>query len=127
MWLYHVGPQWAKRLLMTGDVIRGGDAEKIGLVLKSVPPEQLDEEVDALARRIALVDPDLTAAHKRIVNAGIELMGCSTLHRMAAENDARAHRSSALPAFLARARVHGLKEALRHRDEPFGDGEVRVG
>jgi len=124
MWLYHVGPQWAKRLLMTGDVIRGKDAARIGLVLKAVPPGKLDAEVDALARRIALVDPALTAAHKRIVNVGMELMGFTTLQRLASENDVRAHQSPALPAFMALAREKGLKEALRQRDEPFGDGEV---
>jgi enoyl-CoA hydratase len=126
MWLYHVGPQWAKRLLMTGDVIRGKDAAKIGLVLKAVPPDRLDAEVDALARRVALVDPALTAAHKRIVNAGIELMGWSSLQRMAAENDVRAHQAKAYHHFLETARDKGLKEALRERDEPFGSGEVSV-
>jgi enoyl-CoA hydratase len=124
MWLYHVGPQWAKRLLLTGDVIRGRDAARIGLVLKAVPPEKLDAEVDALARRIALLHPDLAAAHKRIVNAGIELMGWSVLQRMASENDARAHLSPAMTQFVTTAQQQGLKEALRQRDEPFGDGEV---
>ena len=37
MWLYHVGPQWAKRLLMTGDTVTGAEAAQIGLALKSVP------------------------------------------------------------------------------------------
>ena len=36
-WFYHVGPQWAKRLLLTGDPISGYDAARIGLVLDSVP------------------------------------------------------------------------------------------
>jgi len=124
MWLYHVGPQWAKRLLMTGDVIRGKDAARIGLVLKSVPDARLDDEVEDLARRIALVDPALTAAHKRIVNLGLELMGTATLQRLASENDVRAHQSPAMAEFMEVARVEGLKEALRRRDEPFGDGEV---
>ncbi len=37
VWLYHVGPQWAKRLTMTGDSISGADAAHLGLALKSVP------------------------------------------------------------------------------------------
>jgi enoyl-CoA hydratase len=37
MWVYHVGPQWAKRLLMTGDALTGRDAARIGLVLDAVP------------------------------------------------------------------------------------------
>lgn len=37
MWVYNVGPQWAKRLTLTGDTITGKEAQQIGLVLKSVP------------------------------------------------------------------------------------------
>lgn len=124
MWLYHVGPQWAKRLLLTGDTIRGKDAAKIGLVLKSVPPAKLDAEVAELARRIALLPTELAAAHKRIVNAGLELMGWSMLQRMASENDARAHQSPALAEFMDTAKTQGIKEALRRRDEPFGPSEI---
>ncbi len=124
MWLYHVGPQWAKRLLLTGDAIRGRDAAKIGLVLKSVPADKLDAEVDALARRIALLDPALASSHKRIVNAGLELMGWPVLQRMASENDSRAHLSPAMAGFMETAKTQGLKAALQERDGPFGDGEV---
>jgi enoyl-CoA hydratase len=31
MWLYHAGPQWTKRLLLTGDTITGAEAAQIGL------------------------------------------------------------------------------------------------
>jgi enoyl-CoA hydratase len=124
MWLYHCGPQWAKRLLFTGDAIRGRDAAKIGLVLKAVRPEKLDAEVAQLAHRIAAVSPDLLAAHKRIVNLGMEMLGARTLQRVAAENDARAHLSSAFSGFFDEMQAHGLKEALRRRDAPFGTGEA---
>ncbi len=124
MWLYHVGPQWAKRMLFTGDVIRGSEAAEIGLVLKAVPPEQLDAEVDQLAQRIALVDASLLAAHKRIVNLGLELMGALTLQRLAAENDARAHLSPSFGEFFEVMREHGVREAVRRRDEPFGGIEA---
>ena len=45
MFIYHVGPQWAKRLLMTGDWISGRDAARIGLVMDSVPADELDAKV----------------------------------------------------------------------------------
>lgn len=127
MWLYLAGPQWAKRLLFTGDVVRGKDAARIGLVMKSVPPEKLDAEVERLARRIAAVDPALLSAHKRIVNLGMEMMHVRTLQRLAAENDARAHLAPGLAAFKAAMERDGLKEALRERDAPFGDGEASTG
>ena len=37
MWLYHLGPQWTKRLLFTGDTVTGAEAASIGLVLEAVP------------------------------------------------------------------------------------------
>jgi enoyl-CoA hydratase/carnithine racemase len=126
MWLYHVGPQWAKRLLLTGDTLTGAEAAKIGLVLKAVPAELLSAEVEGLADRLALIDPDLLSANKRIVNVGLELMGARTLQRLAAENDARAHLAESARQFRLTAREKGLKAALRERDEKFGDGRARV-
>ena len=39
------------------------------------PSDSLEEEVEGLADRFALVDPELLSANKRIVNVGMELMG----------------------------------------------------
>jgi len=124
MWLYHLGPQWAKRLTLTGDCLRGRDAERLGLVLRSVPAGQLDTEVNELARRLAAIDADLLAANKRIINQGLELMGARTLQRTAHESDARAHQASARAGFRRDVAALGLKEALKRRDAPFGDGDV---
>jgi len=126
MWLYNCGPQWAKRLLMTGDTITGREAQIIGLVMKSVPPDLLEAEVEGLADRMALIDPDLLAANKRIVNLGLELMGARTLQRLAAENDGRAHLAPGTKRFRRVAKEQGLKAALTERDRQFGDGRARV-
>jgi enoyl-CoA hydratase len=126
MWLYMVGPQWAKRLLLTGDLIGGRDAATIGLVLKAVPGDQLVAEVEALADRLALIDADLLSANKRIVNIGLELMGARTLQRMAAEMDARGHLADSRSAFNHAVREQGLKEAVKQRDAPFGTGRVEL-
>jgi enoyl-CoA hydratase len=128
MWIYHCGPQWAKRMLMTGDKVSGVDAVRIGLALDAVPREQLDEEVRSLARRVAAVDVELLAAHKRIVNLALEHMGVRTIQRLAAENDARGHLSKGprRSQFKKDMAEHGLKVALANRDAPFGDGMVRV-
>lgn len=126
LWMYQCGPQWAKRLQLTGDSVTGLDAEKIGLVMKAVPADLLEDEVEGLADRLALIDPDLLAANKRITNLALELMGAQTLQRLAAENDARAHRSQAVREYGRTVREEGLRETLRRRDEPFGDGFARV-
>ena len=126
MWLYHVGPQWAKRLLLTGDTVNGAEAAQIGLALKSVPADLLAAEVDGLARRLTLVDRELLAANKRAINLGLELMGARTMQRLAAEIDARGHLVESAAGFRRDAAEHGLREALRRRDAPFGDGRARV-
>jgi enoyl-CoA hydratase len=127
-WLYHCGPQWAKRMLFTGDVISGLDAARIGLVLEAYAPEDLDAEASALARRIGCVDAEILATHKRVVNMQMELAGAKLSQRYAAELDARAHlsqgpRRSRFRKDMAEA---GLKEALKNRDAPFGDGRIRL-
>ena len=122
MWTYLAGPQWAKRLLLTGDSVSGKEAERIGLVMKAVPSEQLEAEVESLADRMAMIDVDLLAANKRIVNMAMELMGARTMQRMAAERDAIARQSPVVHEFYRMAKEQGLKAALEWRDSKFGDG-----
>jgi enoyl-CoA hydratase len=126
MWLYHCGPQWTKRLLLTGDTLTGADAAKIGLVLKSVPADMLEHEVEGLADRLSNVDAEMLSANKRIINVGMELMGAMTLQRLAAENDARAHTAEANRRSFEQIRTEGLKAALQSRDAPFGDSRAQV-
>ncbi len=125
MWLYHLGPQWAKRLTLTGDALRGRDAARLGLVMKAVPVPRLDAEVNELARRLAAVDSHLLSANKRIINQGLELMGTRTLQRMGHESDTRAHQAKTRNTFRNDVATYGLKEALKRRDAPFGDGDVK--
>ena len=126
MWLYNVGPQWAKRLTLTGDTVTGTEAQQIGLILKAVPADLLEQEVESLAGRMAHIDPDLLSANKRIINTGLELMGARTLQRMAAENDVRGHNTRAANEFRHSVKENGLKETLNARDAKFGDGRARV-
>ena len=125
MWLYNVGPQWTKRLLLSGDVVSGADAAKIGLVVASTPADQLDQEVMSLAARLATVDSELLATNKRIVNIALEVAGAGTMARIAAEMDARAHLTRAKKDFDSDVAAMGFKSAAKRRDEPFGDGTVR--
>jgi len=124
MWLYHLGPQWTKRLLFTGDTVTGAEAASIGLVQSAVPDPELDRTVLALATRIALVGRDLLVANKRVINQGVELMGRSQLQQFAALNDAVAHRSAEARAFVARAGEVGLKRAVQERDAPFDNAPI---
>ena len=126
MWLYHIGPQWAKRLLLTGDTINGQEAVHLGLVLKSVPIAHLENEVEGLADRLSSIDADMLSANKRSINIGLELMGAQTLQRLAAENDARAHTAQAARSVFKQIGAEGLAAALKQRDAPFGDSKAKV-
>ncbi|OYU34799.1 crotonase/enoyl-CoA hydratase family protein [Novosphingobium sp. PASSN1] len=125
MWLYHVGPQWAKRMMLTGDTISGADAAKAGLVMKSVPAELLDAEVEGLMRKLGKIDSDALRAGKRIINLGLELMGARTLQRLAAENDAQLHTAQVTREFRELVKAEGLNAALAKRRASFPDAQVR--
>jgi enoyl-CoA hydratase len=125
-WTYHVSPQWAKRLLLTGDFISGKDAARIGLILKSVPRGRLDAEALHLVNRMRLIDPEVLAVNKRVVNLAQELMGARTMQRLAAELDARGHLAKGAREFGAAVMEKGIREAVRMRDEPFGTDVARV-
>ena len=83
---YLVGPQLAKYLLLTGNSVDGKTAERIGLVWKAVPADQLEDEVDGLARTMAKIPWELLAANKSICNKALELMGRTTFRQLTAEN-----------------------------------------
>jgi enoyl-CoA hydratase len=119
MWLYHLGPQWTKRLVLTGDTISGAAARDIGLVVATAPPDALDDVVLELAGRMALIGRDLLVANKRVVNMGVELMGRSQLQRFAALNDAIGHRAPEAKAFSKQIAEVGLRQAVKDRDAAF--------
>ncbi len=135
MWLYHLGPQWTKRLVLTGDTISGAQARDIGLVVDTAPADELDSVVLELAERMALIGRDLLVANKRVVNLGVELMGRSQLQRFAALNDAIGHRAPEAKAFSTHIAEVGLRQAVKDRDAPFarprpsseGGRELHVG
>ena len=122
MWLYHLGPQWTKRLLLTGDTISGAQAAEIGLALEAVPADQLDDHVLALAEHIATIGHDLLVHNKRIVNLGVELMGRSTMQVLAGIHDALAHNAPEAIEFSQSIREKGVRGAVDARDAQFRDG-----
>jgi enoyl-CoA hydratase len=122
MWLYHVGVQWAKRLLFTGDTFTGRMAEKIGFALEAVPAERLDDHVLTLATRVAAMGRDIVAINKHVLNRGIDLMGRALLQDIAPAMDSIANMAPEMAAFQARAQEIGLAAAFKERDAPFSEG-----
>jgi enoyl-CoA hydratase/carnithine racemase len=117
MWLYRLGAEKAKRMLFTGDKIDGREAERLGLVLKAVPAERLDEEVDALAHRIAGVPQNQLTMQKLMVNQALANMGLHTTQMIATVFDGIARHSREGLNFQRRATEEGWKQAVDERDQ----------
>lgn len=70
-----VGAAWAKFLILTGELIDASTAERIGLVLNTVPDELLLERSRQLARRIARMPREAVILNKAGICNMNEAMG----------------------------------------------------
>ncbi len=116
MWVYRLGPEKAKRMLFTGDKITGREAAEMGLVLKAVPADRLDDEVTALAERMASVPVNQLMMQKMVVNQAIEQMGLAATQRLATVFDGITRHSPEGINFKTRAEQVGWKQAVDERD-----------
>ncbi|MCB1368130.1 MAG: crotonase/enoyl-CoA hydratase family protein, partial [Rhodobacteraceae bacterium] len=116
MWVYRLGAERAKRMLFTGDRITGVEAERLGLVLKAVPAARLDDEVEALAHRMASVPVNQLAMQKMVINQAIESTGLMNTQRLATIFDGITRHSPEGIHFKERAEAVGWKQAVRERD-----------
>ena len=67
-----VGKGKACELILTGDIIQAEEAERIGLVNKVVPPEELMREAIALAERILKNAPLAVCYSNRAIKDGLD-------------------------------------------------------
>lgn len=125
MWTYLVGPQWAKRIMLTGDPIDGKTAERIGLVMKSVPAEALEEEVMTLAKRIANISLEMLIPNKSLINKVMDLMGHNAAQQLSTDTAIITHHAEVTKRFHEMGEKEGFKAALLWRDGPFGDYSAR--
>jgi enoyl-CoA hydratase len=116
MWVYRLGPERAKRMLFTGDTVDGREAERIGLVLKAVPAQALDAEVEALAARLASVPRNQLMMQKLMINQALENMGLHSTQMVATLFDGVARHTPEGAAFKRRAESVGWAQAVRERD-----------
>lgn len=116
MWVYRLGAEGAKRMLLTGDRINGHEAERIGLVHKSVPPAELDTYVENLAARISTVPTNQLMMQKLVINQAIDAMGLANTQMMATVFDGITRHSPEGTNFKHRAEDMGWKQAVRERD-----------
>lgn len=116
MWVYRLGAEKAKRMLLTGDKITGKEAREIGLVLDAVPADRLDEAVESLALRLAGVPQNQLMMQKMLVNQAIDAMGIANTQMIATLFDGITRHSPEGLNFKNRAEEVGWKQAVRERD-----------
>ena len=121
LWAHRLGPQRAKRLLFTGDLITGAEALEWGLAIEAPPPSELDERFEALVQRIALTPVNQLVMMKLLVNETVHAQGLHAAQTLGTFFDGIARHTEEGYAFQRRAMEAGFKTAVRERDEPYGD------
>jgi enoyl-CoA hydratase len=127
MWVYRLGAEKAKRMLLTGDTVDGKTAEKMGLVYQAVPLKILDKTVNALARRMAGVPKNQLMMQKLMINQAYENMGLANTQMIATLFDGITRHSPEGVWFKKHAEKHGFHETVKWRDsgKPIPSGKER--
>ena len=121
LWAFRIGPARAKRLLLTGDSIDGTTAVEWGLASEAAPAADLDGRFEALLERVARVPINQLVMHKLLVNQALYAQGLQATQSLGVFFDGIARHTPEGFAFQRRAAEAGFKDAVRERDEPFGD------
>jgi enoyl-CoA hydratase len=121
LWAARIGPMRAKRLLLTGDSLTGEQAEEWGLATESAPPDRLDQRFEALLERVARLPINQLVMMKALVNQSLYAQGLHQTQLLGTFFDGIARHTEEGHGFVRRAAEGGFREAVRERDEPFGD------
>ena len=119
-WL--VGPKRAKEILLTGaDRIPAKEALDIGLINRVVPAAEVEAVAMAMARHIAVIDPNLVQQTKRAINRQFEIMGLTEALDEALDIDLsiEGDGSADKKRFMEIARSEGMRAAIAWRDSRF--------
>ncbi|HLF78440.1 MAG TPA: enoyl-CoA hydratase-related protein, partial [Dehalococcoidia bacterium] len=81
LWQVALGLKKARYLLMTGRVIDGREAERIGLVTLAVPAAELDATVDGILKDLLEVPYEGALQNKEALNTALEIQGVGALFR----------------------------------------------
>jgi enoyl-CoA hydratase len=125
LWAHRIGPARAKRLLLTGDSIDGETAVEWGLAAEAAPAAALDARFEALVERVARLPINQLVMHKLLVNQAVASQGLPATQALGTFLDGIARHTREGHEFVRRAAESGFKEAVRERDEPFGDFGLR--
>jgi enoyl-CoA hydratase len=104
IWPLLVGPSRAKEFLMTGRLLTGTEAQRIGLVARSVPASELETVTQQVAEEFALLPAYAARATKALVNKytlmlATQLMDTSLAYEHISHD--LPERSAAVSAFMS--------------------------
>jgi enoyl-CoA hydratase len=117
-----LGLERAKRYLFTGDELSAKDAAAMGMILECVPDDELEARALALAHRIALVPLNQLQMLKWMLNdIARHQYEPETSRLLGFLFDGVARHTQEGLDFVARAQDVGWRQAVRERDQPFGD------
>jgi enoyl-CoA hydratase len=126
LWMHRLGPEKAKRLLFTGDSLTGAEAAAWGLATEAAPRSELDARTEALVERIARVPLSQLVMSKLLANQSLVAQGLAATQTLGTFFDGIARHTPEGYAFARRMAEVGHREAVRERDEPFGDPDRKV-
>lgn len=130
LWVHLVGPKRAKLVSFdAGHRISGKTAVEWGWATHSVPADEFDDHIDALANSIARTPANVLRLKKEALNRATEFQGLLTYARMGAETDALLHQSAEVKAVQGWIRDMGLGAAIARFNEegaPDLEGRQRV-
>ncbi len=121
MWVCRLGLERAKRYLLTGDEIRAPEAARMGMILEAVADAELLARATALGERIARLPLNQLVMLKLLCNQTAEHMGLAQTRLLGTLFDGIARHTEEGLRFVRRAQEVGFREAVRERDDPFGD------
>src|ERR671925_1426171 len=117
LWAFRIGPEKAKRLLFTGDLISGRTAAAWGLAMPAAA--ELDERFEALLERIALTPVNQLVMMKLLVNQSLYAQGFHGTQGLGVFFDGIARHTEEGYAFQRRAAEAGWRRAVAERDAPY--------
>lgn len=121
LWAHKLGDQRAKRLLLTGDCLSGRQACDWGLAVEAPEPDELDERTERLVERIAAMPLNQLMMIKLACSSVLINQGIANSAMIGTVFDGISRHTPEAHAFTADAIANGYRQAVRHRDEPFGD------
>ncbi|HLT37029.1 MAG TPA: crotonase/enoyl-CoA hydratase family protein [Enhygromyxa sp.] len=121
LWAFRIGVERAKRLLFTGDCLSGKEAVEWGLAVECAPAAELDQRFEVLLERIARVPINQLVMMKLLVNQTLGAAGLQATQILGTVFDGITRHTREGYGFQQRAAEVGFKQAVRERDQPFGD------